>query len=110
VQPQIGSRILLQDLCARSRDPFEPFPARFPGILQNWEPDVHCTKGLSYLDINGSFPEFFDSTPRRINYIFQKGFALENSEVVFNPNASPAKPLESIVSDHAGVLVQILLQ
>ncbi|GJL72605.1 MAG: hypothetical protein NMNS01_18040 [Nitrosomonas sp.] len=96
----------MQDLCARSRDPFEPFP----GVLQNWEPDVHCTKGLSYLDINGPFPEFFDTTSRRIDYIFQKGFALGNSEVVFNPNASPAKPLESNVSDHAGILVRILLQ
>lgn len=54
--------------------------------------------------------EIHIATPRRSNYIFQKGFALGNSEVVFNPNVSPAKPLESIASDHTDVLVQILLQ
>lgn len=110
-QPQLDSGTLLQDLCARSGESFEPFPVRFPGIFQRWEPDVHCTKGVSFLDVNGPFPEFFDTTPRRIDYIFQKGFAaLGNSEVIFNPNASPPRPLEPIVSDHAGVLVQILLQ
>ena len=109
-QPQIDSGVLLQDLCVQSGDPFEPFSVQFPGIFQNWEPDVHCTKGVSFLDINRPFPEFFDTTPRRIDYVFQKGFAVGNGEVVFNPNASPSKPLEPIVSDHAGVLVRILLQ
>jgi maltose 6'-phosphate phosphatase len=109
-QSQIDIGVLLQDLCARSEDPFEPFQVRFPGIFQDWEPDVHCTKGVSFLDVNGPFPQFFDTTPRRIDYIFQKGFTVGNGEVVFNSNASPPKPLEPIVSDHAGVLVRILLQ
>ena len=109
-QSQMNNGILLQDLCVPSEDPFEPFPVQFPGIFQDWEPDVHCTKGVSFLDINGPFPEFFDMTPRRIDYVFQSGFVVKDSEVVFNPNASPPEPLEPIVSDHAGVLVRILLQ
>ena len=115
-QPQIDSGVLLQDLCTRSEDPYEPFPVLFPGIFQDWEPDAHCTKGVSFLDfsdfpdINIPFPEFFDTTPRRIDYVFQKGFAVGNGEVVFNPNASPPNTFEPIVSDHAGVLVRVLLQ
>lgn len=109
-QSQLDNGILLEDLCVRSEDPFEPFPVQLPGKVQNWQPDVHCTKGVSFLANNGPFPEFFDMTPRRIDYIFQKGLVVKNGEVVFNPNAIPAEPFEPIVSDHAGVLVQMLLQ
>lgn len=109
-QSQMDNGIPLEDLCVRSEDPFEPFPVQLPGKVQNWKPDVHCTKGVSFLDINGPFPEFFDMTPRRIDYVFQSGFVVKNGEVVFNPNAIPAKPFEPIVSDHVGVLVQMLLQ
>ena len=109
-QSQMDNGMLPQDLCVRSENPFEPFPVQFPGIFQDWEPDVHCTKGVSFLDINGPFPEFFDATPRRIDYIFQRGFGVKDGEVVFDPNASPPEPFEPIVSDHAGVLVRILLK
>jgi maltose 6'-phosphate phosphatase len=103
--------IALQDLCVRSETPFEPFPAQFPGISQNWEPDAHCTTGVAYLNLNdGLFAEFFDTTPRRVDYVFEKGFVAGNGEVVFNPNASPPEPLEPIASDHAGVLVRLLLR
>ena len=110
-----GIPIPLEDLCVQLDEPYEPLPVRFPGTFQGWEPDVHCTTGVSFLGSNGLFPEFFDSTPRRIDYVFEKGFGLGGGEVVFNPNASPPPPpqepfIEPIVSDHAGVLVRILLQ
>lgn len=110
-----GVPIPLDELCVRSGVPFEPLPVRFPGILQGWKPDVHCTTGVSFWGSNGLFEEFFDTTPRRIDYVFQKGFGVGGGEVVFNPNASPPPPppepfAEPIVSDHAGVLVRILLQ
>jgi maltose 6'-phosphate phosphatase len=108
---QMDNGIPLERLCVRSGVPFEPFPDDFPGIFQAWEPDAHCTTGVSYLSpSDGLFAEFFDRTPRRIDYIFEKGFSIESGEVIFNPNASPPKPHEPIISDHAGVLVKILLQ
>ncbi len=66
---QMDNGISLEVLCARREDPFEPFP----GVFQGWEPDAHCTTGVSFLDLgepDKSFPEFFDSTPRRIDYVF----------------------------------------
>jgi len=106
---QMDNGIPLEDLCVRRENQFEPFP----DVLQDWEPDAHCTTGVSFLDLlepDKSFQEFFDSTPRRIDYVFQKGFDTGSGEVVFNPNASPTEAFEPIVSDHAGVLVRILLQ
>ncbi len=111
-ESQMDNGILLEDLCVRREEPFGPFPG---GVFQDWKPDVHCTTGVSFLDLvepDKSFQEFFDKTPRRIDYVFQKGFDTGSGEVVFNPNgnASPPEASESIVSDHAGVLVRILLQ
>ena len=111
-QSQMNNGISLQHLCAQSASPFEPFP----NFIQNWEPDVHCTTGVSFwnrpneLPFEEPFEAFFDTTPRRIDYVFQKGFVTGSGEVVFNPNASPPESDEPIVSDHAGVLVRILLQ
>jgi len=99
----------LEDLCVRSENQFEPFP----NVSQDWESDARCTTGVSFMDLlepDKSFQEFIDSTPRRIDYVFQKGFDTGSGEVVFNPNASPPEAFEPIVSDHAGVLVRILLQ
>ena len=108
-QSQMDNGIRLDELCVRFDDEFMPFPE----VIQNWEPDAHCTTGVSFLDFSdplNPFLEFFDRTPRRIDYVFQKGFDVESGEVVFNPNASPPEPSEPVVSDHAGVLVRILLQ
>ncbi len=108
-ESQVNNGIPLENLCVRREDPFEPFP----GVFQSWEPDAHCTTGVSFLDLlepDQSFPEFFDSTPRRIDYVFQKGFEVGSGEVVFNPNASPPEAFEPIVADHAGVIVRVLLQ
>jgi len=107
---QMDNGIPLEELCVRREVPFGPF---LGDVFQDWEPDAHCTTGVSFLDLvepDKSFEEFFDSTPRRIDYVFQKGFDVESGEVVFNPNASPPEIFEPIVSDHAGVLVRILLQ
>ncbi|MGG7054128.1 endonuclease/exonuclease/phosphatase family protein [Nitrosomonas sp. ANs5] len=108
-QSQMDKGIPLQALCVRTTDPFAPLPDH-PDLYQAWEPDEHCTTGVSFLDQSGPFPEFFDSTPRRIDYVFTKGFGVEQGEVIFNPNASPPRPLEPIVSDHAGVSVRLSLQ
>lgn len=109
-ESQLDNGILLEDLCVRREVPFGPFPG---DVFQDWEPDAHCTTGVSFLDLvepDKSFPEFFDSTPRRIDYVFQKGFDVESGEVVFNPNAGPPEIFEPIISDHAGVLVRMPLQ
>src|SRR5690606_9902061 len=96
---QMDNGIPLEHLCVRSGIPFEPYPDDYPGIFQEWEPDAHCTTGVSYLNLNdGLFAEFFDRTPRRIDYIFENGFSIESGEVIFNPNASPPKPFEPIIS------------
>ncbi len=98
----------LDDLCVRGDKTFTPFPDRFPTLVQQWEPDQHCTTGVSFFSaINGVFPEFVDTTPRRIDYIFGKGLDAGAGEVVFNPNASPPELFEPVVSDHAGVLVRL---
>lgn len=103
-QPYLDSGLLLQDLCTQSGDPFEPFPVQFPGIFQDWEPDAHCTKGVSFLDINGPFPKFFDTTLRRIDYVFQKGFTVGNGEVIFNP-----KPVHRSFSNRLYLTMQVCL-
>lgn len=89
----------LDDLCEDGADPTG---------FQEWVPDEHCTTGVSFSGSNPPpFPAFFDTTPRRIDYIFQKGFRRGPGETVFNPNAVPPENFESVVSDHAGVLVRL---
>lgn len=99
----------LEELCVKGDVPFLPFPEQFPDLFQEWEPDEHCTTGVSFFSPSNPppFEAFFDSTARRIDYIFGKRFDVEASEVVFNPNASPPEPFEPAVADHAGVLVQL---
>ena len=95
--------------------PSEVHSNRFPAYLKTGSQistalRAHPSSILigTFPDIDNAFPEFFDDTPRRIDYIFEKGFSVETGEVVFNPNASPPEPLEPVVSDHAGVLVRLV--
>ena len=63
------------------------------------QPDIHCTVGVSTLDIG--------DTPRRIDYIFANRIRdVRESRVVFNTLVDPNQPT---VSDHAGVFVSINL-
>jgi maltose 6'-phosphate phosphatase len=58
----------------------------------------HCTVSVSELD---------DNNARRIDYVFERGFAgALASRVVFNTLADPAQPT---VSDHAGVALRLSL-
>jgi maltose 6'-phosphate phosphatase len=59
-------------------------------------PDEHCTIGVA--------PEYGDSTPRRIDYVFvQHVEEVTHAEVVFGFNA------DTFVSDHSAVVVGITL-
>ena len=62
--------------------------------------DVHCTFGAANT--------FFDGDPGRIDYIFKKRFGdTYNAQVIFN---SEVGDVSAPVSDHSGVLVEILLE
>ena len=79
-----------QGLAALCDDDGDPFP------------DRHCTIGVGVTELS-------DSSPKRIDYIFDQRFgtARVTSQVVFNSEARPRSgPKGKTVSDHAGVYIK----
>lgn len=79
-----------QGLAALCDDDGDPFP------------DRHCTIGVGVTELS-------DSSPKRIDYIFDQRFgtARTSSQVVFNSEARPRSgPKGKTVSDHAAVYIK----